>query len=154
MKHSEGHLGPQPGNQHDFTCGNVKASCLPWHVPASAALPLTYFVLANSIGAYLLITWANSYARAGYVLAYTALQPFTSTVLSVILIVGWHLEGLEMPGWNALGCIGILMALVLLILDGKRQHEADEANTWRTKVSSGRAGASHRMGTKSAGHSA
>ena len=124
---------PPEGNEHDFTCGSWKASCLPWHVPGSALLPLTYFILGNSIGSYLLITWANSYARPGYVLAYTALQPFTSTVLSVLLIVGWEVEGLEMPGWNGLGCVGILMALVLLLLDGKRQHEVDEATTCRPR---------------------
>ena len=76
----------QPG-ENDFTCEDLETSCLPWHVPPGALLPLTYFVLGNSIGAYLLITWANRYARAGYVLAYTALQPFTSTLLSVLLIV-------------------------------------------------------------------
>ena len=75
-----------PG-ENDFTCEDLETSCLPWHVPRGALLPLTYFVLGNSIGAYLLITWANRYARAGYVLAYTALQPFTSTLLSVLLIV-------------------------------------------------------------------
>ena len=76
----------QPG-ENDFTCEDLETSCLPWHVPPGAMLPLTYFVLGNSIAAYLLITWANRYARAGYVLAYTALQPFTSTLLSVLLIV-------------------------------------------------------------------
>ena len=79
----------------------------------------------HSIGAYCLITWANRYARAGYVLAYTALQPFTSTVLSVCLIL-LGVKGLQMPGWNALGSIGIILGLFLLVLDGKHQHEADE----------------------------
>lgn len=36
--------------------------------------------------------------------------------------------GLEMPGWNALGGLGILLALLLLILDGRAQHQADEAD--------------------------
>ena len=36
------------------------------------------------------------------------------------------LTGLEMPGWNALGGLGILLALLLLILDGRAQHQADE----------------------------
>ena len=33
-----------------------------------------------------------------------------------------------MPGWNALGGLGILLALLLLILDGRAQHQADEAD--------------------------
>lgn len=46
-------------------------------------------------------------------------------MVSVILIMcGVH--GLVMPGWNALGCTGILMGLFLLVVDGKQQHEADE----------------------------
>lgn len=114
-----------PVGENDFTCEDLETSCLPWHVPPGAMLPLTYFVLGNSIAAYLLITWANRYARAGYVLAYTALQPFTSTLLSVLLIVA-GVQGLEMPGWNALGGLGILLALLLLILDGRAQHQADE----------------------------
>ena len=116
---------PASGDNHDFTCGEYVTSCEPWAVPISAVLPLTYWVLFNSIGSYCLITWANRYARAGYVLAYTALQPFTSTVLSVILIM-LGVKGLQMPGWNALGCIGILLGLFLLVLDGKHQHEVDE----------------------------
>ena len=52
--------------------------------------------------------------------------PFTSTLLSVILILS-GVQGLQMPGWNVLGSIGIFLGLILLILDGKRQHEADQA---------------------------
>lgn len=106
--------------ENDFTCEDLETSCLPWHVPPGALLPLTYFVLGNSIGAYLLITWANRYARAGYVLAYTALQPFTSTLLSVLLIVagvqgaqelgntwfekGHHLEETNGNRWKQIVC--------------------------------------------------
>ena len=114
-----------PTGDDDFTCGTYQTSCLPWAVPASAVLPLVYWVLFTSLGSYSLITWANRYARAGYVLAYTALQPLTSSVLSVCLIL-LRVEGLQMPGWNALGSIGILLGLFLLVLDGKHQHEADE----------------------------
>lgn len=115
-----------PTGTKDFTCGGYQASCSPWLVPASAFLPLAYWIIFNSISAYFLLTWANRYARAGYILAYTALQPFTSTRLSVILILS-GVQGLQMPGWNALGSIGIFLGLILLILDGKRQHEADQA---------------------------
>mmetsp|Transcript_67833 Transcript_67833/g.148910 ORF Transcript_67833/g.148910 Transcript_67833/m.148910 type:complete len:154 (+) Transcript_67833:657-1118(+) len=116
---------PPTGTQ-DFTCGSYQASCSAWLVPATAVLPLAYWIIFQSISAYFLLTWANRYARAGYILAYTALQPFTSTLLSVILILS-GVQGLQMPGWNVLGSIGIFLGLILLILDGKRQHEADQA---------------------------
>lgn len=134
MAISAGSLNSQCGFIHficppagsDFTCGSYQTSCLPWSVPSSAVLPLAYWILFSSIGTYFLLTWANNHARAGYVLAYTALQPFTSTILSVILIL-CGVQGLNMPGWNALGIIGVFLGLVLVVLDGKRQHEADEA---------------------------
>ena len=44
----------------------------------------------------------------------------------MILILS-GVQGLQMPGWNVLGSIGIFLGLILLILDGKRQHEADQA---------------------------
>lgn len=116
---------PPTGTQ-DFTCGSYQASCSAWLVPATAVFPLAYWIIFQSISAYFLLTWANRYARAGYILAYTALQPFTSTLLSVILILS-GVQGLQMPGWNVLGSIGIFLGLILLILDGKRQHEADQA---------------------------
>lgn len=113
-----------PAGDHDIACGSYQASCSSWVVPSSAVLPLAYWIIFTSIGAYFLLTWANHYARAGYILAYTALQPFTSTLLSVILILS-GVQGLQMPGWNVLGSVGIFFGLVLLIIDGKRQHEAD-----------------------------
>ena len=118
---------PDGSDGSDFTCGKYHTSCAPWAVPASAVLPLAYWIIFTSIVAYFLLTWANHYARAGYVLAYTAFQPLTSTVLSVILILA-GVQGLQMPGWNALGSIGIFFGLILLISDGKRQHEADQAS--------------------------
>ncbi|CAJ1414690.1 unnamed protein product [Effrenium voratum] len=118
-------LCPESGHD-DLACGSYRTSCSPWSVPQSAVLPLVYWVLFNSMGAYLLITWANQHARAGFVLAYTALQPLTSTTLSVLLIWTFGPSDLKLPGWNALGGIGILAGLVLVIADGKHQHEEDE----------------------------
>lgn len=65
--------------------------------------------------------WPSEPARAqhaaapSYVLAYTALQPFTSAVFSLLLILGgindasWLTTKLAEPGRNALGGIGILL---------------------------------------------
>lgn len=116
---------PEDPNEAMFRCHSYRNSCSPWAVPDTAILPLAYWIGCTSITGHFLITWANRHARAGYILAYAAIQPFTSTVVTVILILcGVH--GLKMPGWNALGIVGILMGLFLLVLDGKKQHEADE----------------------------
>mmetsp|Transcript_79371 Transcript_79371/g.161453 ORF Transcript_79371/g.161453 Transcript_79371/m.161453 type:complete len:347 (-) Transcript_79371:40-1080(-) len=116
---------PEDPNEAMFRCHSYRNSCAPWAVPDTAILPLAYWIGCTSITGHFLITWANRHARAGYILAYAAIQPFTSTMVTVILILcGVH--GLKMPGWNALGIVGILMGLFLLVLDGKKQHEADE----------------------------
>eukprot|EP00439_Symbiodinium_sp_Y106_P033336 s1093_g3.t18 len=73
---------------------------------AHVVMSQVYWILFNSMAAYFLITWANQYARAGFVLAYTALQPFTSTVLTAALVVTGRFPSLSLPGWNALGGLG------------------------------------------------
>lgn len=127
-----------PPNDHEIVCGGYETSCSAWYVPLSAAWPLVYFILGNSIAAYWLITWANQHARAGYVLAYTALQPFSSTLLTVCLII-LGVQGLELPGWNALGGLGIILGLFLIaprLLTGAVQWplrcRTAEINTRRT----------------------
>ncbi|CAE7333204.1 unnamed protein product, partial [Symbiodinium sp. KB8] len=102
-------------------------SCTAWSVPPEAVLPLVYWILFNSMAAYFLITWANRYARAGFVLAYTALQPFTSTVLTAALVVSGRFPSLSLPGWNALGGLGVVAGMLCILWDGKRQHEHDTA---------------------------
>lgn len=110
------------------SCGDLPTSCDPFAVPSSAVLPLAYWILFNSCAAYWLMTWANRHAKASFVLAYCALQPLTSVVLSVIIIstVG-HIADLKMPGLNALGAIAILAGLALIVRDGQKQHQADES---------------------------
>lgn len=101
-------------------------SCAPWSVPTDAILPLCYWVFFNSIAAYLLMTWGNLHAKAGFVLAYCALQPLGSMTLSAIIIgVAGDGTDLTMPGLNALGAIPILLGLVIILVEGKRQHEKD-----------------------------
>lgn len=57
-------------------------SCSAWDVPVSAVLPLAYWVAFNSIGAYLLMTWANCYADPSNVLGYTGpFGPFSKEPL-------------------------------------------------------------------------
>lgn len=65
-------------------CGEYSNSCAPWAVPTSAVLPLCYWVLLNSCLVYWMITWANQHAKAGFVLAYCALQPLVAMLLSAV----------------------------------------------------------------------
>ncbi len=74
------------------------------------------------------MTWANRHARAGFVLAYCALQPLTAMVVSFLIITaGGDQFGLKEPGINALGSIGIIVGLLCTLRDGKQQHELDSA---------------------------
>lgn len=107
-------------------CGEYSNSCAPWAVPTSAVLPLCYWVLLNSCLVYWMITWANQHAKAGFVLAYCALQPLVAMLLSaVILAAGGPSDELRAPGLNALGAAGVLLGLCVILREGKRQHDAD-----------------------------
>jgi hypothetical protein len=50
-------------------------------------LPLAYWIVFNSCVAYGLITFGNKHASASSVLAYTALQPVATALLSWVLVV-------------------------------------------------------------------
>jgi len=97
-----------------------------WVVPHSAILPLIYWILFNSVAAYLLITWGNQYAPASTVLAYCPMQPFVSTALVYILILAgpgktFHLEE---PGLNAIGAIPIVIGMLLVAVSARADEEA------------------------------
>ena len=81
-------------------------------------LALLYWILVNSCLAYSLMTWANGHAQAGFVLAYSALQPTTACLLSVLIVsaVGAEATSLEMPGYNALGGIAVAIMLAYCVL--------------------------------------
>ena len=68
------------------------------------------------------MTWANKHAAAGFVLAYCALQPLTSTLLSVAIVSSGASTELSMPGFNLLGALPILIGLLLLLRDGQHAH--------------------------------
>merc|ERR1712039_685656 len=94
-------------------------SCSPWGVPESAVLPLLYWVFFSSILAYSLVTWTNQYTAASNVLGYTAIQPLTSALLTVVLMQLINGLPLQMPGYNLLGGIGILLGVYTLVLANK-----------------------------------
>jgi len=95
-------------------------------VPQSALLPLAYWILLNSCVAYWLITWGTQHAKASFVLAYCALQPLVAMLLSAaILAIGGPSDELSYPGLNALGAIGVVLGLAVIMAEGKRQHDID-----------------------------
>eukprot|EP00933_Yihiella_yeosuensis_P084344 TRINITY_DN9878_c0_g1_i14.p1 TRINITY_DN9878_c0_g1~~TRINITY_DN9878_c0_g1_i14.p1 ORF type:complete len:436 (-),score=64.52 TRINITY_DN9878_c0_g1_i14:330-1637(-) len=110
-----------------YKCDSHPTSCSPWQVPTSALLPLAYWIFGTSMLSYSLMTWANQYAKAGYVLAYTALQPFSSMLLSttIILVVGPSNTTLKMPGVNALGGLGVVAGLLFILKGGKKEYEEE-----------------------------
>ena len=116
--------GAPDDSVHD--CGDGYAaypggcSCVPWGVPRDAALPLVYWILLNSVAAYLLMNWGNQFAEPSSVLGYTALQPLTSSLLVVAINALTDRFGLADPGWNLLGGVGIVGGLYLLVFDARR----------------------------------
>ena len=105
----------------DFVC--PKHDCKgAWSVPNAMIFALLYWIFFNSVLAYGLMTWANGYAKASIVSAYTVLQPVTSAVLSMIIIAikGHHWavteKGFEEPGVKDVGAIGIVIGLALVMM--------------------------------------
>jgi len=112
-----------------FVCppeeGGDEPSCSAWHVPNNAAtiLPLLYWILFNSVAAYFLMTWANQYAIPSNVLGYTALQPLTSSLLTVIIRSCGYEGEFSSPGYNLLGGVVIILGLYFLIADSRNQRK-------------------------------
>ena len=84
---------------------------------------LIYWILLTSVAAYLLMTWANQYADASLVLAYTPLQPATAAILSFLLIQAGVKGKLAEPGLNILGVIGIFIGLACVLYDNHKNSK-------------------------------
>jgi len=102
----------------------VQQSCISgsWRVPGSMVLPLCYWIVFPTILSYFFMTWANQFAVASVVSAYTVLQPFTCVAISAALIAlngtSWaEGYGLKAPGAELLGLAGIILGLGLLFTD-------------------------------------
>merc|ERR1712241_229848 len=90
--------------------------------------PLTYYILLASLGAYFMITWANQYANASIVSAYTVAQPDTSSFISALLVsVGgpeWAQNyGMRAPGTQDLGVFAIIAGLSILFQESAATSE-------------------------------
>jgi drug/metabolite transporter (DMT)-like permease len=123
-----------PGGSSTFFCPECPNEQEIWYLPRAALPALTYYILFASVASYGLITWANQFATGTLVMSYTVLQPVTTAVLTVgLLITGLNqpcgpLQGnnhvpptssgacLEFPGWGALcGMAGVFTGLYLII---------------------------------------
>ena len=128
--------GGSVGDLPSYTCGAYENSCEPWAVPPSAVLPLCYWIAFNSCVAYLLMTWANKHVNSSVTSVYTVLQPLTSAVLSTILLIvlpTWaKSKGLIMPGLNALGIIGIVIGLAVVLY----ANQAEKTRKKKKKLAS------------------
>jgi len=106
----------------------------PWHMTHPAALALAYFVFMFSVFLYAIITWSNQFVPASTVMAYTVVQPIAAALLSFMLIrTGFNDTHpdvqLSEPGWNALGAIGVVGGLALIVYNDvaeRRQKAAVE----------------------------
>eukprot|EP01084_Bolivina_argentea_P138327 243556_1 len=111
-----------------------------WHVPTVTIYALIYWILGESVIAYLLITWANKYADPSINLAYTVLQPLTSVITAEILLICNILPKcnpnkskndnpnncLYGVSWNDLGAIGIAFGLYFVIYSSRLQKRKQE----------------------------
>ena len=117
-------LAPQSKNA---TAAEGQCEANAWKVPLDMLLPLLYWIVFNSVAAYALMTWANKHVNTSVTSIYTVLQPLTSAVLSTLLLLllpKWgKSKGLLMPGWNALGVIGIALGLACVLFANSAERK-------------------------------
>ena len=92
-----------------------------WSVPSESLLAIGYWVLFGSVIAYFLATWGNQYVDATMVTAYFTVQPIASVLASIAIIATTpppHM-GMEGPGLQDLGALGIFAGVGLLIYDAR-----------------------------------
>lgn len=93
-----------------------------WHVPVDAWWALAYWVAFTSILAYVLMTWANQYADASIVSAYSTLQPLTAGVLQWIFLD-------KVPVSKDLGAIGIILGMLCVVYQQRRERVTKEVDS-------------------------
>ena len=111
-----------------------------WEVPTVTIYALCYWILMQSVLSYLLMTWANQYADPSVNLAYSVLQPLTSTIASELLLLmkvvpncddladGADKACLYGPSVADLGAIGIIVGLYFVIYSDRKKREADRVS--------------------------
>lgn len=118
-----------------FLCKDCNGA---WEVPTVTIYALLYWIIMQSLCSYLLMTWANQYADPSVNLAYTVLQPLTSTVASVIILwtkvvpncddIGDSDKAcLYGPSIADLGAIGICIGLYFVIYSDRKKRKREES---------------------------
>ena len=119
----------------NFLCSDCNGA---WQVPTVTIYALIYWILMQSLLSYLLMTWANQYADPSVNLAYTVLQPLTSTIASVLLLLfkvvpdcdnlpnGSDKSCLYGPSLADLGAIGICIGLYFVIYSDRKKRAKEE----------------------------
>ena len=91
----------------------------PWTLSASEVGALAYFVIVYSVLGYSAINWANQHVAPSTVMMYSVVQPVAAGLMSWVLIAtGFNAEydvGLQMPGINAAGTLGVVVGLYLIV---------------------------------------
>lgn len=99
--------------------GWISGSEHPWALSALEVGALAYFVAVYSVLMYSAINWANQHVAASTVMTYAVVQPVAAGLMSWMLIaVGFNAEhdvGLQMPGINAAGTLGVGLGLFLIV---------------------------------------
>jgi len=106
-------------------------SSSPWDISSKSIFALGYFVVVYSIGMYSTINWANKYVPPSSVVLYTVMQPVSASLLSLALIRSEFIDAypdvtLELPGYNALGAIGVVAGILLLTFGEPAETQAGE----------------------------
>ena len=100
----------------------------PWAMDGAAVAALGYFTLVFGVLLYATIAWANSLQVApSTVMAYSVFQPVAAALLSMALVRGGFNEApghadvqLAEPGWNALGALGVMAGLAMVVRNDLR----------------------------------
>jgi drug/metabolite transporter (DMT)-like permease len=70
-------------NAMELICPDCKST---WGIPPGAWFALAYYILFASVGAYGLLTWANTQATGTLVISYTVLQPVTAAIMTLVML--------------------------------------------------------------------
>lgn len=108
-----------------FVCADdeeeTKLGCIrsAWVMRRNMLLPVLFYIMFGSLAAYFLVAWANQYAKASVVSAYTVVQTLTASGVSAILVAVGGLRwaesyGLRAPGQQDLGVVPIILGLSIL----------------------------------------
>lgn len=115
-----------------------------WGVPREAMLAVGYWVLLGSTCGYFLLTWGNLHVDASMVGVYFTVQPIGAAVASVAVIAVTPPPhyGLQGPGLQDLGAIGIFCGVGMLIFDARRSGATKPSQVDSSQVGSSRVGSS------------